>query len=57
MARQLPGKERLQLISLLQMEELPPTKEEFLDQLKEDYKRLKNGTLKTTPLKDFLHEI
>lgn len=34
-----------------------PTKEEILNQIKEDYIALKKGTLKTRPLTDILNEI
>lgn len=34
-----------------------PTKEEILQQLKEDYVALQKGTLKTRPVSDFLAEL
>jgi len=38
-------------------EEPVPSKEQLLDWLKEDVIALKNGTLKTRPLKDLLDEL
>jgi len=59
LVKQLPKKERLKLVSILQMEdeEPAPSKEQLLGQLKEDIIALKNGTLKTRPLKDLLDEL
>ena len=38
-------------------EEPKATSEEILDNLKKDFIALKNGKLKTTPIKDFLLEL
>ena len=53
---QFPEKEREQLANLIQ-EDAAPTKEQLLNQLKEDYIALQKGTLKTRPLKDVLNEL
>ena len=53
---QFPAKEREELAHLIQ-EDAAPTKEQFLNQLKEDYIALQKGTLKTRPLKDVLDEL
>ena len=53
---QFPAEEREQLAHLIQ-EEAAPTKEQILNQLKEDYIALQKGTLKTRPLKDVLDEL
>ena len=54
--KQLPAKDRLALANMLQ-EDDAPTKEQILDQLKEDYIALQKGTLKTRPASDFLAEL
>jgi len=56
---QLSYKDRTKLVKLLQSEEdeKEPTTEEILHNLMEDYTALKNGTLKTRPLKDVLNEL
>ena len=56
---QLSYKDRTKLVKLLQSEEdeKEPTTEEILHNLREDYTALKNGTLKTRPLKDVLNEL
>jgi hypothetical protein len=53
---QFPAKEREQLANLIQYD-AAPTKEQLLNQLKEDYIALQKGTLKTRPLKDVLNEL
>jgi len=53
---QLPVKERLELVTLLQ-DEGDPSKELILSQLREDYAALKLGTLKTRTLKEVLDEL
>lgn len=53
---QFPAKEREQLASLIQ-EDPAPTKEQLLNQLKEDYIALQKGTLKTRPAAEFLAEL
>lgn len=50
---QFPTKEREQLAALIQ-EDSAPTKEQSLNQLKEDYIALQKGTLKTRPVAEFL---
>jgi hypothetical protein len=58
--QQLSPNERTQLARLLQTEpeeEDGPSKAEILENLKADLIALKNGTLKTRPLKDLLNEI
>lgn len=58
---QFPATERDRLASLIQAvpsdDDTPPTKEQLLNQLKEDYIALQKGTLKTRPLKDVLDEL
>ena len=53
---QLPVKERLELVTLLQ-DEGDPSKELILSQLREDYTALRLGTLKTRTLKEVLDEL
>ena len=53
---QFPADERKHLAALIQ-EDAAPTKEQLLNQLKEDYIALQKGTLKTRPLKDVLDEL
>jgi hypothetical protein len=57
--QQLSPNERTQLARLIQAEtdDDGPSKAEILENLKADYIALKNGTLKTRPLKDLLNEI
>ena len=55
---QLPKKERLKLVSLLQVEEeTEPTKEEILHEFRMACRELKQGTLKTRPLQELLDEL
>jgi hypothetical protein len=54
----IPIAEWNELRSKYKIEEEPVTSsEEILENLKKDFIALKKGTLKTTPLKDFLHEL
>lgn len=53
---QLPATDREQLASLIQ-DDQAPTKEQLLNQLKEDYIALQRGTLETRPLKHVLDEL
>ncbi|WP_221394214.1 hypothetical protein [Dyadobacter sp. NIV53] len=55
--KQLPAKDRLALATMLQEDDDELTKEQILDQLKEDYIALQKGTLKTRPASDFLAEL
>lgn len=58
--RQLPRPEREKLVTVIQKEQLDedePTKAQILENLREDYIALKEGTLKTYPLKDVLNEL
>ncbi len=52
---QFPAKEREHLANLIQDD--APTKEQLLNQLKEDYIALQKGTLKTRPAADFLADL
>lgn len=58
---QFPATERDRLASLIQAlppdDDTPPTKEQLLNQLKEDYIALQKGTLKTRPAAEFLAEL
>jgi hypothetical protein len=54
---QLPATDREQLAALIRSEDAPPTKEQLLNQLKEDYIALQKGTLKTRPAAEFLAEL
>lgn len=56
LVKQLPKKEQQKLVEVL-AEDDEPTKEQILEQIKSDYTALKNGTLKTRPLKDVLNEL
>ena len=55
--KQLPEKDRLALAGMLQQDDDEPSKEQILSWLKEDLIALKNGTLKTRPLSEFLAEL
>ena len=56
--RQLPIREKQQLIDVLQEDaEQETSKKEILENLASDYSALRNGTLKTRPLKDVLNEL
>lgn len=51
-------KQREKLAILIQKEEeIEPSTEQILSDLKEDYIALQKGTLKTRPLKDILNEL
>ncbi|MEZ0611079.1 hypothetical protein ACAW74_21375 [Fibrella sp. WM1] len=58
---QFPATERDRLASLIQAvpseDDAPPTKDQLLNQLKEDYIALQKGTLKTRPAVEFLAEL
>ena len=54
---QLPKEERLKLASLLQAEETEPTNEQIISDFIADYRALKNGTLKTRPIREVLDEL
>jgi len=60
LVRQLPRPEREKLVTVIQEENLDedePTKAQILENLKQDYIALKNGTLKTRPIEDILNEL
>jgi hypothetical protein len=57
LAKQLPKKERLKLVAILQ-EEDEPSKEEILNNIRQGFEEMqliKEGKLKTKPLTDFLN--
>ena len=55
---QLPKEERLKLVSLLQIDdEKEPTTEEIIEHFRQDITALKQGTLKTRPLRELLDEL
>ncbi|MFN8357829.1 MAG: hypothetical protein U0Y10_25440 [Spirosomataceae bacterium] len=56
LAQQLSKTQKRKLISLLEQDDAP-TGEELLEQIKQDYIALKNGTLKTRPASEFLAEL
>ncbi|MCF0074861.1 hypothetical protein LZD49_30520 [Dyadobacter sp. CY261] len=57
--RQLSRQEQAELVSVLKEEIIDdePTKDQILDDLKEDLIALKKGTLKTRPIEDILNEL
>lgn len=56
LVKQLPKSKQAKLVSLIQEEE-EPTKEQILQNLKEDYIALQKGTLVTRPASEFLQEL
>ena len=54
--KQLPREEQLRLATMIQ-EEQEPTKEAVLSSLHEDLTALKNGKLKTRPIRELLNEV
>ncbi len=56
LVKQLPKSKQAKLVSLIQDDD-EPSKEQILQNLKEDYIALQKGTLKTRPLKDVLNEL
>lgn len=56
LVKQLPKSKQAKLVSLIQ-EEDEPTKEQILQNLKEDYIALQKGTLVTRPASEFLQEL
>ncbi|MFN3487598.1 MAG: hypothetical protein ACK4YV_00615 [Emticicia sp.] len=56
LVKQLPKSKQAKLVSLIQSDE-EPTKEQILQNLKEDYIALQKGTLVTRPASEFLQEL
>ncbi len=56
LVKQLPKSKQDKLVTLIQNDD-EPSKEQILQNLKEDYIALQNGTLKTRSLKDVLNEL
>jgi len=55
--RHFSARERESLARLSQDEDLEPTTDQILSDIKEDYIALQKGTLKTRPAQDFLNEL
>jgi Mg/Co/Ni transporter MgtE len=55
--KKLPKKERKRLFSMVEQKEDEPTKEQILQDLREDLIALKNGTLETITVEEFLDEL
>ncbi len=56
LVKQLPKSKRDKLVTIIQDDD-EPSKEQILQNLKEDYIALQKGTLKTRPASEFLQEL
>ena len=56
LVKQLPKSKRDKLVTIIQGDD-EPSKEQILQNLKDDYVALQKGTLKTRSLKDVLNEL
>lgn len=55
--RHFSARERECLARLIQDEDVEPSTDQILSDIKEDYIALQKGTLKTRPAQDFLNEL